>query len=246
MYLEANILTMKILLISTTILFFGIGINAQDLDVAGKAKIFVMDYDNAAGDIVIREHDGTLGRRALSTFQTKRYVVGNFAHGGIVFWVDETGEHGLVCAIKDQSAGVVWHNIASINTWARGDGPRSGMTNTAIIIAAHKGAADAQFAAQVCNALYTIDIINRGVSYNHGDWYLPSKEELNLMYLNRVAINETAEALSLFGGESFSSDIYWSSMEDDISGAWRQDFTNGFQIFNFKGNANRVRAIRAF
>ncbi|MCO5232762.1 MAG: hypothetical protein M9888_03360 [Chitinophagales bacterium] len=43
----------------------------------------------------------------------KTYSVGDFAHGGIVFWVDETGQHGLVCAKEDQSTGIQWHNDLS-------------------------------------------------------------------------------------------------------------------------------------
>jgi hypothetical protein len=34
---------------------------------------------------------------------TKTYKVGDFAHGGIVFWVDETGQHGLVSAKKTKA-----------------------------------------------------------------------------------------------------------------------------------------------
>ena len=34
------------------------------------------------------------------------YEVGDFALGGIIFWVDETGQHGLVCAKEDQSTGI--------------------------------------------------------------------------------------------------------------------------------------------
>lgn len=36
---------------------------------------------------------------------SKTYAVGDFAQGGVVFWVDERGEHGLVCAIEDQGEG---------------------------------------------------------------------------------------------------------------------------------------------
>ena len=38
-----------------------------------------------------------------------KYQVGDFAQGGVVFWVDETGEHGLVCAKTDQSTAVRWY-----------------------------------------------------------------------------------------------------------------------------------------
>ena len=69
---------------------------------------------------------------------------------------------------------------------------------------------------------------------NFRDWRMPTKYELNEMYLQKVAI----------GG--FSSGDYWSSTEGDNDGAWIQDFGNGFQNGNVKGNYYDVRAVRAF
>jgi hypothetical protein len=71
-----------------------------------------------------------------------------------------------------------------------------------------------------------------GVGY--GDWFLPSKGELNQMYVNRVAI----------GG--FASGFYWSSSEKDGSLAWSHDFSNGFQNTDNKTDTYSVRPVRAF
>ncbi len=68
----------------------------------------------------------------------------------------------------------------------------------------------------------------------YSDWYLPSKEELNQLYLNRSAV----------GG--FASGVYWSSTEDYAIVAWIQFFDNGFQINDSKINEWRVRPVRAF
>ena len=75
MCLKVNILTMKNLLIITTILFFGIGINAQDVEIAGKAKITVMDPATASAQQVAREPDGTLSLRSSGT---TTYTIGDF------------------------------------------------------------------------------------------------------------------------------------------------------------------------
>jgi hypothetical protein len=72
------------------------------------------------------------------------------------------------------------------------------------------------------------------------DWYLPSKEELNYMYILKSEI----------GG--FTSDeqylhIYWSSTENNSgsSYAWQQSFYNGYQDYTDKSNSdNRVRCVR--
>jgi hypothetical protein len=66
------------------------------------------------------------------------------------------------------------------------------------------------------------------------DWYLPSKDELHQMYLQRSAI----------GG--FSSSEYWSSSEYEASSAWHQHFLNGDHNPNNKPYASHVRPVRVF
>ncbi|TKS57179.1 Lcl C-terminal domain-containing protein [Mesohalobacter halotolerans] len=168
------------------------------------------------------------------------YSVGDFAHGGIVFWVDETGQHGLVCAKQDQSTGVRWYAGTYGNTQAKGDGPYAGEANTSIIIAAQVAIGDdgSTYAARICNEL---QVTEGGKTY--GDWYLPSKEELNLMYQNKVTIDATAVAN---GGGGFASAYYWSSTELVNTNAWIQNFNDGFQNFYNKSLTYRVRAVRAF
>jgi hypothetical protein len=70
----------------------------------------------------------------------------------------------------------------------------------------------------------------------YSDWRLPSKEELNALYVNLKQIR--------VGG--FANYYYWSSTEDDNTSAWKQDFSNGEQNGNNKNNKFNVRAVRAF
>lgn len=168
------------------------------------------------------------------------FSVGDFAQGGIVFWVDETGQHGLVAAKEDQSTGVRWYAGTYGNTQAKGDGPFSGEANTSIIIAAQVAIGDdgSTYAARICNEL---QVTEGGKTY--GDWYLPSKEELNLMYQNKATIDATA---GVNGGSGFASAYYWSSTEYLTYYAWGQYFDNGFQNVDGKSFASYVRAVRAF
>ncbi len=168
------------------------------------------------------------------------YSVGDFAQGGVVFWVDETGQHGLVCAKDDQNTGVRWYAGTYGYTQAKGDGPYAGEANTSIIIAAQVAIGDdgSTYAARICNEL---QITEGGKTY--GDWYLPSKEELDLMYQNKAIIDATAGAN---GGSGFASAYYWSSTEYLTSNAWYQAFDDGYQYYYFKGITYRVRAVRAF
>ena len=79
----------------------------------------------------------------------------------------------------------------------------TGNQNTIDIVT---GCADAGTAARICS-----DLVLNGYS----DWYLPSKDELNLLYTNHVAI----------GG--FVVGDYWTSTEVNSTNAWYQGFGDG-------------------
>jgi hypothetical protein len=70
----------------------------------------------------------------------------------------------------------------------------------------------------------------------YSDWHLPSKEELNSVYVN----------LNQIGVGGFADDVYWSSTESDSGNAWGQGFSSGRQYNDGKGNKYNVRAVRAF
>lgn len=157
------------------------------------------------------------------------HTIGESYGGGIVFYVYDGGQHGLIAATTDQSTGIRWYGGTSTSTRARADGIAAGLKNTAIIIA-NQGPIDGNaFAATVCNE-YSVTV--GGVTY--GDWYLPSKYELNLLYLQKTVV----------GG--FASSGYWSSTELGNDYAWWQYFYNGYQFYTNKSNPNYVRAVRAF
>jgi hypothetical protein len=163
------------------------------------------------------------------------HTIGESYCGGIVFYVYDNGQHGLIAATGDQSTGIGirWYGGSFTNTRARANGVGAGLKNTAIIIA-NQGPVDGNaFAATVCNE-YSVTV--GGVTY--GDWYLPSKYELLLLYLQK----------SVVGG--FANDFYWSSTEfnDDYAytSAWSLHFGNGGQSGDTKSNPNYVRAVRTF
>jgi len=167
------------------------------------------------------------------------YSIGDFAQGGVVFWVDETGHHGLVCAKEDQyeGSGVMWFNGGDPH--ASSDGLYGGEMNTMLIISDEDRGIihDADYAALVC-ANYSVD--QNGITY--GDWYLPTKYELDLMYKNRSTIDATATANS---GSVFALDYYWSSTGNGTL-AWCQSFDSGIKDYPLAEWFKKVRAIRAF
>ena len=158
------------------------------------------------------------------------HTIGESYGGGIVFYVYDGGQHGLIAATTDQSTGIQWYNGTARNTGTTGDGLGASAMNTAMIVATQM--ADNQsgnFAALVC-ANYSVTI--GGVTY--GDWYLPSKYELNLLYVQRTVV----------GG--FANNYYWSSTESGNLVAWAQDFGSGGQVYGAKYATDDVRAVRAF
>lgn len=70
---------------------------------------------------------------------------------------------------------------------------------------------------------------------NFTDWRLPTKHELNILYLKK----------DIVGG--FTNENYWSSLEYyDVKLAGIQSFNTGVQSMYGKNYACRVRAIRSF
>ncbi len=159
-----------------------------------------------------------------------KHYLGEHFGGGIVFFTTDDGMHGLIAAAADQGKGIKWHNGVSRFTGSDDDGYQAGAHNTEKIAAdLARDDSKGHFAAGVC-ADYSITV--NGIEYN--DWYLPSKSELNLMYLQKDIIGGFARG-------------YWSSTEVDSTRAWGQYFSSGRQFSHGgKDYAGYVRAIRAF
>ncbi|MCD4833849.1 MAG: DUF1566 domain-containing protein [Bacteroidales bacterium] len=225
-----------------------------NLNIGSKEDLSVVDWTLDEYFIEISVNETVIGTNQLSsvpyalhaktaeTISEHKYQIGDFAQGGIVFWLDETGEHGLVCAKTDQDggSGVRWYAGTSGNTQAKGDGPYAGEANTAIIIAAQVAIGDDgnTYAARICNELQITES-----SKTYGDWYLPAKQELNLMYQNRGTINATA---TVNGGVAFVASTYWNSTEYNNYHVWSQRFSDGVQLHNHSSGTHYVRAIRTF
>ena len=156
--------------------------------------------------------------------------IGDFRDGGIVFWVDGTGQHGLVCDINDLVIST-WGCYGTTISGADGTVIGTGSQNTTDILA---GCTAANTAADRCA---------NSTAQSYSDWFLPSKDELNQMYTNSAAIDSTAIAN---GGSAFTTNYYWSSSE--YSNNWSRilHFNSGYQGWDSKAWNNYVRAVRAF
>lgn len=161
--------------------------------------------------------------------KTGSHYIGESFGGGIVFYIDGSGTHGLIAAPSDQSAGIKWNNAgpaAGSYFYAQLQGVFSGEANTWFIISFNAGT----YAASICQNL----VLN-----TYSDWYLPSIEELKLMYEN----------LHLQGLAGFTpTDTYWSStaFKDTNEAAYNLFFSSGETAVGDISDLLRVRAVRAF
>ena len=196
----------------------------------------------AATGLMIYQTDGTAGFyyyngsswATLGAATSPTYSIGDVVNGGVVFWIDSTGQHGLVAAFSDVATSVEWGcygtdlpNVPNVpfnggNPSGLGAEIGDGFNNTNNILK-DCPTAPAALAAR---------------SYGP-DWFLPSAKELNQMYINKT----TLEGVS---GFTAFSNYYWSSTEIDNDTAWGQFFGNGYQGINNKYFTVTVRAVRAF
>jgi len=148
--------------------------------------------------------------------------------GGLIFYVKEGGYSDgwmyLEAAPSDQGTDTQWGCDEKPISGADGTAVGTGEQNTIDI---ENGCVTAGTAADICANL------SLG---GYDDWFLPSRDELNLMYTN----------LKVAGVGGFADSFWWSSSEVNAYSAWAQAFYSGSQYDPSKTSVLRVRAVRAF
>jgi hypothetical protein len=215
---------------------------ASQLGIAGEITDSFADGDTLTAESLNNAKDAINDNDARITAVEAAYQIGDIGPaGGWVFYVDAEGRHGLEAAPTEQNPDIDirWDNgVAGVDTEANGDGLGAGEMNTMLVIAS-QGTDSATYAAGICANLV---ITSAGVDY--GDWYLPSKYELNLMHSE---IGPGAPSPGNVGG--FAESFYWSSSEIDADTAWARDFgtLGGGALTRTKtATPTFVRAIRSF
>lgn len=157
--------------------------------------------------------------------QISKFKIGQKYGGGKIFYIDETGEHGLIAAEEDQFRGeIFWQDGTERFSGAINMSIGNGKINTEKIVQRN---IDGEYPGKICSDLK----LNK-----YDDWYLPSLNELEELYKQRFIVGE------------FLNYYYWSSSEVDKETIWLQGFATGRQkAFNKKEKImSAIRAIRSF
>ena len=193
-----------------------------------KDKDYMFDY------VLNRQVKKTDPPSLTLDIDSKTYSIGDFVNGGVVFWLDSTGQHGLVCALSDSAINAEWGcydydlpnvpNVQYNGGYPEGSGTEigDGFNNTNNIL----NDCPTSPAALAARSLGK-------------DWFLPSTKELNQMYINK-------RVLERFPGFVPFSGVYHTSTENSIYNTWKQNFGKGNLLNSNKFTKFSVRAVRAF
>jgi len=154
--------------------------------------------------------------------------------GGKIFYIFQPGDlgyvagesHGLIAALSDIPSNAYRIFSGCYGNFGTSTALGTGAANTTNLLACN----------DAVNAAKLVDALTDG---GYTDWYLPSKDELNKLYLNKDLVGNFTDWLNW----------YWSSSEFYLgmyTHAWFQRFSDGSQDGDSKGGQKGIRAIRTF
>jgi hypothetical protein len=206
---------------------------------APTTETYTVGQNGPAGGLTFYDNEPRVILAAAPVNTSVVYKVGDKGPaGGIIFYVNPSASDGWryleAAPASTEGTKIAW---SSSNAGVKGTNVETGAgkQNTQAIVNYSLDSGESCRAAMVCDNLR---------SGGYDDWFLPSKGELNLMF---VYLKEAG-----IGG--FKDDWYWSSSEGSDNGAWAQRFSDGLQegkgnyggYTGYKPHEHLVRAIRQF
>lgn len=172
---------------------------------------------------------------------TVKHFVGELFGGGVIFYVDKTNKHGLICSMSDirdpESSSLFKQQDLKL---------LKGRSDSTVLMYQVFAVDNPDRAITLCNS-YTNSNYGTGQFSN---WYLPTSEELKIMYNAKDDVNKTLEKCEKSIVDPLIK-IYWSSSNihnDLINNNWLLDFESGSLVSTNRPVQGRyfVRAIRAY
>ncbi len=151
------------------------------------------------------------------------HYIGEYYGGGIVFHVSEDGQHGLICAVVDESTRKQRQNNAFTDTINFSGGVAGGKILTEGTITS--GDTETEY----------VPVLADRRDDNLSDWELATRYDLNKLYLNRHVIG---------GYGDFATG--WKKIEVSSLNTWFQSFMTGARFTNGKDDQVYVRVVRKF
>jgi hypothetical protein len=158
--------------------------------------------------------------------------VGSFGEGWVFYDKGEYSDGWRYMEVSPDEFSGIW-GVEDEDVPGTLPDAEKGKENTRLIEAKHPSDAHT-YAANICR------------NYRGGykdDWFLPSKEELDLIYTN----------INMIGLGNFQNSWYWSSTQYNQYTSWVQDFTSDYppnsgKQYNIAKNAQGglIRPVRAF
>ena len=149
------------------------------------------------------------------------FVKGQYYQGGVIFYVDGTGKHGLIASGITSIQQSSWGCYGALIPNANGVSVGTGQANTTSI-------------CKACSEWGVARQCNEWAAGGYNDWFLPSIDELKLMYELRVEIGD------------FNDGDYWSSTQKDSNNAMVLSFFKGEKFSIEKRSGANLMSIRAF
>jgi hypothetical protein len=201
-------------------------------NITAGSVIYPNAHNSTAGQVLTINASGTATWTTPASSGGGTHTVGEAYGGGIVFYVWDGGAHGLIAASANLT-GKYWGadgTLVSSTTYPLRDGIGAGRNNTERIIQNIKSSDNIYKSDYTLYAAYVCLTFQDG---NYGDWYLPSKYELSLLYLQKTLLS--------------MSGMYWASNDGGTRDAWCHNFDAGTTYLNTKNYFQmNVRPIRSF
>jgi hypothetical protein len=193
----------------------------------------------AAGDKLFGSNAaGAQKQFAITNFTNAvfQYEVGEYVEdqGGVIFhrYLDGDTQNYLVVGLTDLSSSQAWSNVASTLIGSAAQSTWDGLSNSNAIVSQ---ATQTSSAAKLC-----LD----STASSQTDWYLPSSDELNVLFNERFLVNQSLIQIS--GAAELSNFSYWGSTESTSTNSIRMNGALCVLASDAKSALYYVRAIRQF